>query len=91
MQFFAKELEKAHHLIFVAFSSGTSEEYERALRASKSFGNVSVINSESLSSAYGMLVLIAWRLASQNLPVDRIVAELEEAKKRLHCSFVLFR
>ena len=88
VKFFASELEKAHHIIFIAFSSSVSEEYERALKASASFGNVTVINSECLSSACGMLALIAARLAGQNMPVDRIVAELEAAKHRLHCSFI---
>ena len=88
VKFFAKELEKAHHLIFITFSRGISEEYDRALKAAKSFGNVTVVNSQSMSSAYGMSVLIAARLASQNVPVDKIVAELEETKKRIHCSFV---
>jgi DegV family protein with EDD domain len=88
VNFFAKELEKAHHLIYIAFTTGSSEEYERALKASKSFGNVSVVNSECLSSACGILALIAARLAGQNMPVDRILAELEVAKKRIHCSFV---
>ncbi len=88
VQFFAKELEKAHHLIYITLSSENSEEYDRALKASKSFGNVSVVDSETLSSAYGMLVLMAVNLAGQNLSPDKIVAELEDAKKRLNCSFV---
>ncbi len=88
VQFFAKELEKAHHLIFIAFSSGSSDEYERATKAAKSFGNVSVVNSECLSSGSGILALIALRLASQNVPAEKIVAELEMAKKRISCSFV---
>ncbi len=88
VNFFASELEKAHHLIFIAFTSGSSEEYSRALKASKSFGNVSVVNSECLSSACGLLALIAARLSAQNMPADRIVAELEAAKKRIHCSFI---
>ncbi len=88
VQFFASELEKAHHIIYIAFTTGSSEEYERALKASKSFGNVSVVNSECLSSACGILALIAARLAGQNMPLDRILAELEVAKKRIHCSFV---
>ncbi len=88
VKFFAKELEKAHHLIYITFSSRISEEYDRAVKASKSFGNVSVVNSETLSSACGILALIAVRLARQNMPAEKIVAELESAKKRIHCSFI---
>ncbi len=88
IRFFAEELKKAHHLIFIAYTSHSSAEYERAVRASKAFDNVTVVNSECLSSASGILAIIAVRLAQQNQPVEKIVSELEIAKKRLHCSFI---
>ncbi len=66
-----------------------SKEYEYASEAAKSFDNVSVINSECLSSATGILVLIAYKLMQQGLQAADIVAELETIKKRLKCSFVL--
>ncbi len=87
--FFIEELKKAHQLIYITLLTGSSREYGRAEKSAKSFENVTVFNSECLSSCTGILVMIAGRLAQQNVPVDRIVAELEEAKKRVRCSFVI--
>ncbi len=89
IRFFSSELQRAHHLIYITLTTGSSREYGRAIRAAKSFGNVSVINSECMSSATGILVMIAGRLAQQNMNADRIVSELEEVKKQIRCSFVI--
>ncbi|WP_051688716.1 DegV family protein [Butyrivibrio sp. AE2032] len=88
-EFFAKELKKAHHLIHIAITTSMSRDYERACEAAKSFDNVTVINSECLSSSTGILVLIAYKLAQINDNVDEIVEELEMVKQRLKCSFVI--
>ncbi len=88
-EFFASALKRAHHLIHIALSTKISQEYARACEAAKSFDNVTVINSESLSSSTGLLVLIASKLAQQGIPVENIIDELEEVKKRLRCSFVI--
>ncbi|MCR4850034.1 MAG: DegV family EDD domain-containing protein [Lachnospiraceae bacterium] len=89
IEFFSSELQKTHHVIFITLSSGSSREYGRAANVAKSFDNVTVINSEFVSSGTGILVLVAARLAQQHLPVEKIVAELEEAKKYIRCSFVV--
>ena len=87
--FFSSELQKAHHLIYITLTPGSSREYGRAVNAAKTFDNVYVINSEGMSSSTGILVLIAARLAQQNQPVEKIVSELESAKKLIRCSFVI--
>ena len=87
--FFAGCLKRAHHLIHIALTTSMSKDYYRASEAAKSFGNVTVINSECLSSATGLLVLIAHKLVQLALPVDEMVSELNEVKKRLKCSFVI--
>ncbi len=88
-EFFADSIKRAHHLIHIALTSSMSDDYKMASEASKSFDNVTVINSGCLSSAAGILTLIAYKLAQQNLPVQDIVAELERIKPRLRCSFVV--
>ncbi len=88
-EFFSKALKRAHHLIYIAITSSMSDDYNMALEAAKSFDNVTVINSECLSSSTGLLVLIAYKLARQNLSPDEIVKELEAVKKRLKCSFII--
>ncbi|MCR5417522.1 MAG: DegV family EDD domain-containing protein [Lachnospiraceae bacterium] len=88
-EFFAEALKRAHHLIHIALSTSVSPDYYISLEAAKSFDNVSVINSGCLSSASGLLVLIAHKLSQQNNKPEEIVAELESVKERLRCSFVV--
>ena len=88
-EFFASVLKRAHHLIHIALTSGMSEDYHVASEAARSFDNVTVINSECLSSATGILVMIAHKLAQMNVSVEEIVSELETVKHRLKCSFII--
>ena len=88
-EFFAAGLKKAHHLIHIALSTSMSKDYPTALEAAKSFDNVTVINSGVLSSATGMLVLIAVKLARMNTPVEEIISELERVRENLRCSFII--
>ena len=88
-KFFADALKKAHHVIHIALTTSMSKDYTFAKEAAKSFDNVTVINSECLSSATGLLVLIAYKLAQQAVPVQDIISELEEVKYRLRCSFII--
>ena len=88
-EFFADVIKKTHHIIHIALTTSMSKEFKAASEAAKSFDNVSVINSECLSSATGILVLIAYKLAQQGMQAEDIVAELETAKHRLKCSFII--
>ncbi len=88
-EFFAGVIKKAHHVIHIALTTSMSKDYEMASEAAKAFENVTVINSGTLSSATALLVMIAIKLAQKNIPVDDIIAELENVKNRLRCSFVV--
>ncbi|MBR1743745.1 MAG: DegV family EDD domain-containing protein, partial [Lachnospiraceae bacterium] len=87
--FFAEILRGTHHLIHIAITTGMSDDYYSASEAAETFENVTVINSECLSSATGILVLIAYKLMQQEIAVDDLVNELEQVKRRLRCSFIV--
>ncbi|MCR5733274.1 MAG: DegV family EDD domain-containing protein [Lachnospiraceae bacterium] len=87
--FFSDLLKRTHHIIYISITTGMSKDYATASEAAKAFDNVTVINSECLSSATGILVLIACKLAQQGMPVQDIISELNEVKYRLKCSFVI--
>ena len=87
--FFSNVLKNAHHLIHISITSSMSEDHYQASAAAEAFENVTVVNSECVSSATGLLVLIAYKLSQQDLTVEEIVSELEQVKKRIHCSFVI--
>ncbi len=88
-EFFADVLKRAHHLIHIALTTSMSADYKTSCEAARAFDNVSVVNSECVSSATGILVLIAYKLAQQGVSVQDIISELEVAKKRLKCSFII--
>ncbi|MBE7003162.1 MAG: DegV family EDD domain-containing protein [Ruminococcaceae bacterium] len=87
--FFGAALKRAHQVIHIALTTSMSVEVQRATEAAKSFENVTVVNSESISSATGLLVLIACRMVKQNRSAAEIVEELERVKKQIHCSFII--
>ena len=88
-EFFASVLKNTHHLIHISITSAMSDDYKIASEAAKAFDNVTVVNSTVLSSASGILVLIAYKLTQMNLSAEAIVEELEAVKHRLKCSFVI--
>ena len=89
VEFFAANLKKAHHLVYIAISTSMSTDYEKAVEAAKSFDNVTVINAECLSSAAGILVMIACKLVQQDITPEDLKKELESVRSRLKCSFVI--
>ena len=89
VEFFSGLLRKAHHVIFISLTTSMSLDHDSAVTAAKSFENVTVINSESMSSSLSFLLLIGYKLAKQNIPVDKIIEELEAVKKRIKCSFIM--
>ena len=81
-QFFAGELKKAHHVIYLAFASA-SDEYSKVLDAATTFENVTVVNSMRNSTGTGVLAMLAARMAQQNVPVPDIVRAIDDANKKL--------
>ncbi len=88
-EFFASVLKRAHHIIHISITNSMSSDFDVATEAAKSFDNVTVVNSGVLSSATGILVLIAHKLSQMNDSVEEIVEELEVVRERLQCSFII--
>ncbi len=88
-EFFGRLLKNSHHVIYLALTTSMSEDYERSVKAAGNFDNVTVVNSECLSSSLGILVLIAHQLVLQQLSPEAIVSELNAVKHSIHCSFVV--
>ncbi len=87
--FFSGLLKQAHQVIYITLTEGSSREYGWAMEAAKSFENVTVFDSGMISGATGLMALIASKLASQNVPVEKIIQDLEAARSRIHCSFMI--
>ena len=88
-EFFKKELEGYDALIHINISTKSSGSHGFAKLAAESFGDkVRVIDSKSLSSGQGLLVLKACDLRDEGKSADEIENALLEIRERINTSFV---
>lgn len=87
--FFADTLEGAEHVIHITATTDLSGAYPNALQASRSFDNVTVFESNHISSGHGLMVLYAAALAEEGRSVAEITAALENIKDRVCSSFLV--
>lgn len=87
--FFADTLQTAEHVIHITAATGVSNAYPNALQASKSFDNVTVVDSEHVSSGHGLMVLYAAVLAEEGKSVKEICAALEKKKDMICSNFLV--
>ena len=88
-EYFAEQLTKAQYIVHIAFARNVSKAYENALEASKTFDNVSVIDSGHLSSGMGLMVLRAAEYAANGMTADAIVGEMERLESKVKTSFIV--
>ena len=87
-EFFRKIRETdSRPIIHIAKSSGISSCYENAVIASREIPDVYVVDSLGLSTGSGMLVMMAAK--SDKTDPKELVAELDEFKTRIECSFII--
>lgn len=86
---FFKEHQNKDGIVFITISSKISSAYNNALIASKGFDNVYVVDSMSLSTGGGLLVMYACELSRQGLSAKEIYDRLEERKKDVQASFTI--
>ena len=87
-EFFRKIRETdSRPIIHIAKSSGISSCYENAVVASQEIPDVYVVDSLGLSTGSGMLVMMAAK--SDKTDPKELVAELDEFKTRIECSFII--
>ena len=88
-EFFAEQLTKAQYIVHIAFARNVSKAYENALEASRTFDNVSVIDSGHLSSGMGLMVLRAAEYAANGMTSDAIVGEMKRLESKVKTSFIV--
>lgn len=88
-EFFENILKDADAIIHVAFSSEMSSSCSNAQVSAEKFDNVRVVDSKSLSTGYGLLVLKACKLASMGKSLDEIEKELVDTVPKLQASFII--
>jgi len=90
---YAQEFEKYASdydaVIYINIGSGFSSCYQNACLAAAEFDHVYAVDSRSLSTGQGMVVLEAARLAESGMDAKTIVEKLNEMTGRVRISFVL--
>ena len=87
--FFAEQLLKTNYIIHITMTAKTSRGFANACEAAKSFDNVTVIDSQHLTTGMGLLVLEAKRLATTNRNPKAIIADIERLRDRVCTSFIV--
>ena len=88
-EFFEKYAPGYDAVIYINIGSGFSSCHQNAKLAASEFSNVYPVDSRSLSTGQGMVVLEAAKLAEQGLSVEEIVEKLNAFTGRIRISFVL--
>ena len=86
---FSGYVKKGLSVVHINISSHLSASYQNALLAAKEVGGVHVVDSYSLSTGTGLLVLMAAELAKAGRSAAEIADTLRAAAKRLDVSFVV--
>lgn len=87
--FFAPYAKEYDAVIHISLGSGFSSSCQNARLAAGEFDNVRVVDSQSLSTGQGCVVLEACKLAQAGMDPDQIVNELNDFVKRVEISFVV--
>ena len=82
-------VEQGYEVIHVSLSSSLSSSHQNACLAAEELGNVYVVDSKSLSTGIGHLVLLGRELAASGMSAAEVAAALEELREKLDVSFVL--
>lgn len=83
---FREVIDQGDHPLCITITSHHSATYSSALTASQQFepGQVTVVDSQSLSLGQGLLVLTAARAAAEGQRPQDIVKIIDEVRQRLH-------
>ena len=88
-EFFRPFVEEGYEVVHVNLSSQLSSSHQNAHIAAQEIGRVHVVDSRSLSTGSGHLVILAAELASAGYDGTYIAEALNEMKGNLDVSFVL--
>ena len=88
-EFFAPIVENGDKIIHFTLSSSMSCTYENALKASKNFKDVTIIDGKNLSTGTALIMLYACGLVNQNIEYEKIIELVQKRIPNIQSSFVL--
>lgn len=88
-EYFANILKDADAVIHYTLSSDMSCAYTNAVKASKKFKNVYIVDSRSLSTGIALLAIKASKMANEGKSVEEIVKQTTKDTELVQASFVI--
>lgn len=88
-RFFAEALMDADSVIYIAMAGGAGRSYEYATEAARGYSHVHVVDSSHISCGQGLVVLHAAKLASEGVPIQEILKDVERMKSKVKASYLL--
>lgn len=88
-EFFSALVKSGFDVVHVALSGKISSCFQNALFAAKSFDNVFVVDSLSLSGGLALLSKKAARLRDEGMSAEKIAKEIEKSRSCVSVSFIL--
>ena len=88
-EFFRSFVEEGYQVVHISLSAELSSSHQNACIAAAELGNVFVVDSRSLSTGSGHLVILGAELASAGYDGTYVARALNEMKSNLDVSFVL--
>ena len=82
-------IDEGYEIVHIGLGSSLSCSYQNAVQAARETGHVVTIDSQNLSTGFGLLVLDAAELAQQGLSAQEIAGQIEALRPRSHASFLL--
>lgn len=76
-------------VVHISLSSGISSSYQNAVTAAEEFENVWVVDSRSLCSGFGLLVLKAADLRDSGTAAKEIASEITRLREKVSATFVI--
>lgn len=87
--YFKPFVEDGYEIIHINLGGALTSAYNNARLAAIDLGNVYTVDSQSLSTGSGLLVLKAVKLIEEGLDAKTIKEKLEDHKENIHVSFIL--
>ncbi len=82
-------IDQGYEIVHIGLGSGISCSYQNAVQAARETGHVIAVDSQNLSTGFGLLVLEAAELAAKGCSAEEIAKRVEELRPRSHASFLL--
>ncbi len=89
MAFFQQWVQQGYEVVHVNLGSGLSSSYQNCVLAANELGGVYPVDSASLSTGSGHLVVQAGEMVRQGMPAAEIQKNLTQIREKVSASFVL--